>query len=90
MCLDEAGDGIEGVEEGEEDSCGAAAEVREGADMMVVVVDKARLMLAQWVVEDGEYARARYFAGQIERESELGREAQDVLSRCGIGEDLGE
>jgi hypothetical protein len=81
MCLDEAGDGVEGAE-GEEDSCGAAAEVREGADM-TEVMDKARLLLAQWAVENGEYARARYFAGQMERESELGREAQDVLSRCG-------
>ena len=68
MCLDE-------VPEGE-----VAADPSGRLDMAMIT--KAQLLLAQWAVEDGDWQRARYFASQIEQQSELGREAQDVLSRC--------
>jgi hypothetical protein len=76
MCLDDL---LEG-----EATCGPA-ETSERLDM--VMIHKAQLLLAQWAMEDGNCPRARYFASQIEQQSELGREAQDVLSRCSPVED---
>ena len=76
MCLDEV---LEG-----DATCGPA-ETSERLD--TAMVPKAQLLLAQWAVEDGDCPRARYFASQIEPQSELGREAQDVLSRCSPVED---
>ncbi|KAH6630590.1 anaphase promoting complex subunit 8 [Chaetomium sp. MPI-SDFR-AT-0129] len=76
MCLDKA---LEG-----EATCRPAG-TSERLDM--AMIPKAQLLLAQWAVEDGDCPRARYFASQIEQQSELGREAQDVLSRCSAVED---
>lgn len=76
MCLDKA---LEG-----EATCRPAG-TSERLDM--AMIPKAQLLLAQWAVEDEDCPRARYFASQIEQQSELGREAQDVLSRCSAVED---
>jgi hypothetical protein len=60
-----------------ETTCGPSG-TSERLDM--AVIPKAQLLLAQWAAEDGDCPRARYFASQIEQQSELGREAQDLLT----------
>lgn len=75
MCLVEA---LQGEETSEPE------ETSESLDM--AAIPKSQLLLAQWALEDGDYSRARYFAGQIEQQSELGKQAQDVLNSCSLGE----
>lgn len=79
LCLDEAWEG---------DTSSSSAETSEALAMPVVA--RARLLLAQWALEDGDSEKARYLATRIEQKTELGREAQDLLSRCGSMEDATE
>jgi hypothetical protein len=71
LCLDEAWEG---------DTSSSSAETREALAMPIV--PRAQLLLAQWALEDGDSEKARYLATRIKQHTELGREAQDLLSRC--------
>ncbi|KAH6636553.1 mitotic checkpoint regulator, MAD2B-interacting-domain-containing protein [Chaetomium tenue] len=71
MCLVEALEGEETCEPAKTSECPDIA-----------VIPKAQLLLARWALEDEDYSRARYFTDQIERQSELGKQAQDLLNRC--------
>lgn len=54
------------------------------------VVNRAQLLLAQWLVEDGDNTRAQYLASKVERSSEFAAEAQEVLRSITDEEDDGE
>jgi hypothetical protein len=57
---------------------------------IVSVINRARLILAQWLVEDGDNTRARYLASKVDQESEFAVEAQEVLRSITDDEDDGE
>lgn len=55
----------------------------------ISILPRARLLLAQWAVADGDYSRARYLASQIDEDSEFAREAHDMLRAIALEEDAG-
>ncbi|KFY45953.1 hypothetical protein V495_02721 [Pseudogymnoascus sp. VKM F-4514 (FW-929)] len=57
---------------------------------IVSVINQARLLLAQWLVEDGDNTRARYLASKVGQASEFAAEAQEMLRSITDEEDDGE
>lgn len=47
------------------------------------ILDRARLQLAQWAMEDGDHLKAHYIASQIDEDTEHGKEASGILSELG-------
>ncbi|KAI0874478.1 cell division cycle protein-like protein 23 [Hypoxylon argillaceum] len=46
------------------------------------IIPKTQLLLARWALDDGDYARARHFASQVEQPREYREEAQRLLNAC--------